>query len=73
MAVLRFAVLMAALSFAPLAYSEPETFDTVIEGVGTALEGYCATALPIVGTIVVASLAIWGIPRFVRLLRRGIG
>ena len=47
--------------------------ETTLNSVQTTLTGYVTTALPIIGAVVVAGLAVWALPKIVRWIKSGFG
>lgn len=60
-------------SIAAFAEGETSAAQTILSQAQTSLQGLITTATPIVGTIVVAALGIWGAFKMLRLVMKAFG
>lgn len=70
-------LMLAAAGSTAIALAEDtvstDALDTALNTVQTTLTGYASKVLPILAAVVVAGLAIWFLPKAVRILKRVFG
>lgn len=72
--VLSFATAAAsAVALAEGDVTASSVLETTLGSVQTTLTDYVTMALPIIGSVVVAGLAVWALPKIVRWIKSGFG
>ena len=52
---------------------EPVTADSILTQAETSLTSLLSTAIPVVGSMVIAGLGLWGVMKLLNILKRAFG